>query len=109
MSIDGVKQQSDCSQTDICCGRGGAAVSEAVACSRVWKFYQTLAAHLNWKMAANVGPHFSRCFLSPHTVKKIKKEEPSLLLKLSVPVCLLAAVVMEKTQKCLAREDVSAA
>lgn len=56
-----------------------------------------------------LAPPLQSAFCVPHCIKNKKKKEPSLLLKLSVPVCLLAVVVMEKTQKCLAREDASAA
>ena len=52
-----------------------------------------------------LGPCIWRLFVLLH----YKKRAGSLLLKLSVPVCLQAAVVMEKAQKCLAREDVSVA
>lgn len=45
------------------------------ACSRVWKFYQTWAVHLNWKMAANANnmkcwPPSRSAFCVPHCKKK---------------------------------------
>lgn len=47
------------------------AASEAAACSRVWKFYQTRTVHLNCRIVLNdmkLG-HGSACFLLPYTVK----------------------------------------